>query len=321
MTIGIPTRNRVGLLERSLKSALDQDYPNLDVFVSDNASTDSTGELLSSFGTAIRYVSSSETLTIAENWNRTLDNAQGEYFLLLSDDDFLVPSAVSRLMETFLRDPGSVALVYGKSELLRETEGAAVSAMWTIPPESEPVSEFILQSYKSRRYYPTGATMCRTSEMRAKGGYSWGGFGLVLDMAMVVKICSMDTLRRVVFVPHVVFTSVVHKGNLSGSAGILEWSDEIYRLSRMAAGILNLPPRSAKEMLDCAEAYLIRFVFYLAMSRRRTLGDSVSLLTYVLRISVRHLNAASLPVFVRMLLKYLIPNKIIGRLRIIKSGQ
>jgi len=42
VSVGVPTCNRAALLGRALKSLVAQDYPNLEIVVSDNASTDDT---------------------------------------------------------------------------------------------------------------------------------------------------------------------------------------------------------------------------------------------------------------------------------------
>ena len=45
VSIGIPTYNRERLIGRAIESALSQDYPNIEIVVSDNASTDATAEV------------------------------------------------------------------------------------------------------------------------------------------------------------------------------------------------------------------------------------------------------------------------------------
>jgi glycosyltransferase involved in cell wall biosynthesis len=50
ITIGIPTFNRAGLLRWSPKAACEQTFEDVEVLVSDNASTDDTEEVVRSFG-------------------------------------------------------------------------------------------------------------------------------------------------------------------------------------------------------------------------------------------------------------------------------
>ena len=46
LTIAIPTYNRAIFLERSLKSIISQACPNIEIIVSDNASTDNTAKIV-----------------------------------------------------------------------------------------------------------------------------------------------------------------------------------------------------------------------------------------------------------------------------------
>ena len=59
VSVGIPTFNRLIMLRRAVDSALSQDYPNLEVVISDNASTDGTQawcEQLARRDSRVRYV-------------------------------------------------------------------------------------------------------------------------------------------------------------------------------------------------------------------------------------------------------------------------
>ena len=68
VTIAIPTRNRSHLLRVSLESALAQDYPDVQVMVLDNASTDDTQMVVRSFAdTRVTYCRSEANLGTLAN--------------------------------------------------------------------------------------------------------------------------------------------------------------------------------------------------------------------------------------------------------------
>ena len=100
VTIGIPTYNRAeGFLKKALQSAVEQTYKNLEIIVSDNCSTDHTKSLVNGFSdTRIRYVKHPRNIGANNNFNFCVDNAKGEYFLLLHDDDLIDPDLIETCM-------------------------------------------------------------------------------------------------------------------------------------------------------------------------------------------------------------------------------
>ena len=91
ITIGIPTYNRAaGTLPMTLESALGQEYPNVEVVVSDNCSVDNTQEVVRGFGVdRVNYIRQQENIGVTNNYNACLRAARGDYFLLLHDDDLI----------------------------------------------------------------------------------------------------------------------------------------------------------------------------------------------------------------------------------------
>jgi glycosyltransferase involved in cell wall biosynthesis len=73
VTVAIPTRNRSRWLRAALESALGQTYPKLRVVVSDNASTDDTAQVVSSFADArLAYHRSDVDVGMFGNLNRAV---------------------------------------------------------------------------------------------------------------------------------------------------------------------------------------------------------------------------------------------------------
>jgi glycosyltransferase involved in cell wall biosynthesis len=108
VSIGIPTYNRCETLERAIRSALAQDHPALEVVVSDDASTDDTEALLrelTSTEPRLRYLRQRRNVGHALNFRAVLDSARGEYFMWLTDDDWLDPTYVSRCLAELVEHP------------------------------------------------------------------------------------------------------------------------------------------------------------------------------------------------------------------------
>ena len=95
-TIAIPTRNRAKLLPCALKSALNQDYDDYEIVVSNNSSEDDTEEVISQFmEDRIRYIKTDYPMSMVDHWNFLLDKVSGEWVYYLCDDDALASFTLS----------------------------------------------------------------------------------------------------------------------------------------------------------------------------------------------------------------------------------
>ncbi len=108
ISVLIPNYNYAKYVGAAVESALAQTYPNVEVVVSDNCSTDGAWELLNErFGEhpRVRLNRNATNIGMARNFDRLLELARGEFVLCLSSDDFLLPPHLERLAEGFRRDP------------------------------------------------------------------------------------------------------------------------------------------------------------------------------------------------------------------------
>ncbi|MGD8854575.1 MAG: glycosyltransferase family A protein [Gammaproteobacteria bacterium] len=106
VTIAIPTYNRAELLSASLRSALDQKYPDFEILVLDNASTDNTEAVVESFGDRrVRYVRSPKNIGLFRNWNRAIELNRSPYLGILQDDDALLPDFIQESVAALERNP------------------------------------------------------------------------------------------------------------------------------------------------------------------------------------------------------------------------
>jgi glycosyltransferase involved in cell wall biosynthesis len=91
VTIAIPTYNRAeSYLPQALKSALNQTYPNLEIIVSDNCSTDNTKAFVTGIvDPRLRYFRHESNIGFQRNQNFCVEQAKGKYLLILHDDDLI----------------------------------------------------------------------------------------------------------------------------------------------------------------------------------------------------------------------------------------
>jgi glycosyltransferase involved in cell wall biosynthesis len=118
ITIGIPTRNRASLVRDCVASALAQSYQNIEVLVSDNASTDGTLAILQCINDKrVRILSSWEDLGAHENFAKCIREARGDYLVLVSDDNFLDPAFLEKCVRLAKMEPG-LPIVLAAYEIL-----------------------------------------------------------------------------------------------------------------------------------------------------------------------------------------------------------
>jgi glycosyltransferase involved in cell wall biosynthesis len=113
VTIGIPVYNGARYLEQALDAALAQTYPNLEIIVSDNCSTDRTEEICSAYAardSRIRYVRQARNLGWIGNYEYLVGEARGDYFCWLASDDGMDPAYAATLAGHLDRHPDWAAV-------------------------------------------------------------------------------------------------------------------------------------------------------------------------------------------------------------------
>jgi glycosyltransferase involved in cell wall biosynthesis len=129
VSIGMPVYNGERFLRQALESILVQDYENFELIISDNASTDRTGNICQMYAerdTRIRYVRNETNLGASPNHKRVFEMARGDYFKWAAHDDECLPTFLSRCMSVFEEVPQSVVLVYPQSLIIDE-EGRVIT--------------------------------------------------------------------------------------------------------------------------------------------------------------------------------------------------
>ena len=121
-SIIIPTYNRAVEVTESIDSALAQDYPNFEVIVVDDGSTDETAECLKPYrdNGRIQYVHKSNG-GCASARNEGLRHATGAYITFLDSDDILKPDFLSRSIAVLARMPEDVGAVFSDYERMLES--------------------------------------------------------------------------------------------------------------------------------------------------------------------------------------------------------
>jgi glycosyltransferase involved in cell wall biosynthesis len=119
VSVVIPTYNRADLIRLTLESVQRQSFPDYEIVVIDDGSTDGTDRVVAEQAPEARYLWQ-ENVGIPEAINACVRAARGEYIAFLGSDDALLPGALERQVAALDSNP-RVGMVHGAAWLMDET--------------------------------------------------------------------------------------------------------------------------------------------------------------------------------------------------------
>lgn len=125
VTIIIPTYNRKDRLIKALNSVLKQDYENIELIVSDNASEDGTHLLMEEYANKyknIKYIRREKNIGPVFNFLESYKIAMGKYFTFLPDDDYFVSNTYIKNAVNAFEENENISVVRGIAKVLYEKE-------------------------------------------------------------------------------------------------------------------------------------------------------------------------------------------------------
>src|SRR5262245_59916256 len=111
VSIGVPVYNGEDDLPHAVESLLAQSYSNLEIIISDNASTDRTQQIaleLAARDRRVRYHRLDRNIGATGNFDRVRDLATGEYFMWTGADYIRPRDSIKLLLEALMRNPRAV---------------------------------------------------------------------------------------------------------------------------------------------------------------------------------------------------------------------
>jgi predicted O-linked N-acetylglucosamine transferase (SPINDLY family)/GT2 family glycosyltransferase len=123
VTICIPTYNGEKFLAEAIASAFWQTYPNIEIILSDDNSTDKTVEIAKSLEQKSSFefsIIEHSQYGLAQNWNFCISQAKGKYIKFLFQDDVLEPNAIEKMVNLAEQDE-EIGLVFSPRRLFTNT--------------------------------------------------------------------------------------------------------------------------------------------------------------------------------------------------------
>lgn len=169
--------NHKNYVDEALRSVVEQTYPNVELIVIDNGSTDHSDQCIDQFvrqNPAVRFLKNPINLGLNRAFNQGLALAGGRYVIDLSADDVLLPDRVTRQVELFERLPGPYAVVFSNAAYI-DGQGSKLGIHYPVDASgrslvsvpSGDVFRAVLESY----FICTPTMMMRRDVLNELGGY------------------------------------------------------------------------------------------------------------------------------------------------------
>ncbi len=132
VSVIMPAYNAESYIAEAVSSILDQSWRNLELIIVDDASTDSTAEVIRRFSDPrIRLITNSRNFGIAASTNLAIEASRGEYLALMDDDDLSLPDRLKAQI-TFLENNREI-MILGTGSSLIDEEGKCFGTIGAIP--------------------------------------------------------------------------------------------------------------------------------------------------------------------------------------------
>jgi glycosyltransferase involved in cell wall biosynthesis len=275
ITVGVPTRNRAGLLRRAVESVLSQEYLDVEVIVSDNASTDRTVECMEEVGDPrLRLLRQHENVGMIANFNNCLQNATGEFFLMLSDDDVLEPGALARFADAFHSPPDGIesrdiGLVWCPCTIISaEGDTLWVSDKGPAVEKSASLVAGLLDGSRGPRF---SGILVRTTDAITVGGYE-PSHGALCDIGNWMRIAVKYPFA--VCVPEPLVRYTMHQTSTTSKSTGSEWQEAAENVHRDLLAALRERGDGAGELLIRRRktAFLTNMIVTVLMQRMGKAG-------------------------------------------------
>lgn len=146
VSVIIPTHNRAKLLERAIKSVLEQTYANFEIIVVSDGSTDETDLIMQKYknqDARIKYISYYPAKGANHARNIGIKAAEGEYIAFLDDDDEWMPKKLELQIQEFVKND-RIGLVYTGIQIIYHRDNGKDIMYYSLPKKRGNLSKDIL---------------------------------------------------------------------------------------------------------------------------------------------------------------------------------
>lgn len=236
ISIVTPSFGQADFIERTIRSVLDQGYPNLEYHVQDGASSDGTRAILERHADRLTSWDSSPDSGQTEAINRGFARTTGEIMAWLNSDDVLFPGTLAYIADFFNRHP-DVDVVYGHRLLIDENDRQI--GRWILPAHSDDVLSWA-------DYVPQETLFWRRRIWDKAGGRVDESFRFAMDWDLLVRF--RDAGARFERLPRFLGGFRIHPKQKTSAVMADIGFEEMSRIRERALGRVPTPLEIRKAM-------------------------------------------------------------------------
>lgn len=225
VSIVIPIYKRLHYLPGVLQAVARQDYPHIDLVVSDNGGISEQAKPIidEHYPRPYRLRRTAKSLPISAHFNDALTDVRGEYLVWLCDDDLISPNYISDLVGILQPRP-DIAVAIARQEVI-DDEGRVLRQSSSEVPAVMSGEEFIL-AWTNYAYECYATVMMRTKDVVRVGGFGQFPYGTAADDSLLIRLC------------------------LNGSVGFSQRSTFQWRWHETSAGFAMPPQQLATDLRE-----------------------------------------------------------------------
>lgn len=182
VSVIIATFNGSLYIADAVDSVLKQTFPDYEIIVVDDGSTDVTPEILARYGSKLRIIRQQNRGGVAAR-NRGYRAAKGSYIVLLDHDDRLLPDHLA-LLSSYLDAHPEFGVAYGDTHLIN-SQGRRIRLLSRTHP---PASGWVFDDLVYRNRISVNAAMVRRDCVDEVGGLHVEGINYIADWDLWVRL-------------------------------------------------------------------------------------------------------------------------------------
>ena len=227
VAVVIPCYNREQYLAQAVQSVLDQTWPNVELVVVDDGSTDGSREVLASFGDRVRVLThpGGENRGQSASINLGINNSEGEYIAILDSDDWWALDKLESHIGYLEANP-DIGMVYGNGFRVEQETGTRYRLYQDAHREASDPARLLLDCYIAL----PGNAVFRRSVLH-KAGLFDESLRSAQDHDMAVR---MAEVARFAYLPGERFFYRRHSASISHRNFKLRWANGFYILDKAA---------------------------------------------------------------------------------------